>query len=201
MFGKGFSPFAAEWAASRRGAAFAAAYAGPFGWRGFGLGRMMGQGDLRLLALALIAEQPRHGYDIIKAIEEKTAGCYSPSPGIVYPTLTYLEEAEFATAEADGSKKRYRITDKGRAFLEENREAVAAILDRLSRAGERMARWREAFGQAESDQAGSAPLPRLVAAAIENLRETAADRLARDGECEPRIVEILARAAAELRKT
>src|SRR6202162_6685757 len=70
-------------------------------------GGMLATGDLRLIALALIAEQPRHGYEIIKVLEEKTAGWYSPSPGIVYPTLTYLEEAEFATAEADRSKERY----------------------------------------------------------------------------------------------
>src|SRR5262245_41277290 len=70
-----------------------------FGWRGghgmgsddMHVGRMLAQGDLRLLALALIAEQPRHGYEIIKVIEEKTGGWYSPSPGIVYPTLTYLD--------------------------------------------------------------------------------------------------------------
>ena len=111
-----------------------------------------------------------------------------------------MEEAEFATAEPEGSKKRYRITEKGRAFLEENREAVAAILARLSRAGERMARWREAFGQAESEEGRGEPLPRLVEAAIENLREAASRRLAADAESEPRIVEILARAAADLRK-
>src|SRR5215470_10900857 len=62
-------------------------------------GRMLAQGDLRLIALALIAEQPRHGYDIIKQLEEKTAGWYSPSPGIVYPTLTFLEEAGYVTAQ------------------------------------------------------------------------------------------------------
>src|SRR5215472_2191774 len=63
-------------------------------------GRMLAQGDLRLIALALIAEQPRHGYEIIKVLEEKTSGWYSPSPGIVYPTLTYLEEAGYVTAAA-----------------------------------------------------------------------------------------------------
>src|SRR5579871_5739675 len=66
--------------------------------------RMLAQGDLRLLALALIAEAPRHGYEIIKLIEEKTADWYSPSPGIVYPTLTYLEEAGYDNAASDGDK-------------------------------------------------------------------------------------------------
>ena len=67
--------------------------------------RMLAQGDLRLLALALIAEQPRHGYEIIKVLEDKTQGWYAPSPGVVYPTLTYLEEAGYVTAQADGAKK------------------------------------------------------------------------------------------------
>src|SRR5262245_50548304 len=74
--------------------------------------RMLAQGDLRLIALALIAEQPRHGYEIIKLFEEKTGDWYSPSPGIVYPTLTYLEEAGHVTASAEGSKKLYTITDR-----------------------------------------------------------------------------------------
>ena len=81
-------------------------------------GRMLAQGDLRLLALALIAEQPRHGYEIIKVLEEKTEGWYAPSPGIVYPTLTYLEEAGYVTAQADGAKRLYTITGEGRGYLE-----------------------------------------------------------------------------------
>src|SRR3954471_106447 len=68
-------------------------------------GRMLATGDLRLIALALIAEQPRHGYEIIKVLEDKTEGWYSPSPGIVYPTLTFLEEAGYVTAQTEGAKK------------------------------------------------------------------------------------------------
>src|SRR5262249_6399407 len=90
---------------------------GGFGWSGgrhgmgggdmIRAGRMLAQGDLRLIALALIAEEPRHGYEIIKVLEEKTAGWYAPSPGIVYPTLTYLEEVGYVTAQAEGAKKLY----------------------------------------------------------------------------------------------
>ena len=100
--------------------------------------RMLAQGDLRLIALALIAEAPRHGYEIIKLVEEKTADWYSPSPGIVYPTLTYLEEAGYVTACAEGSKKLYTITDEGRAYLEANRDLVDVVLDRLAALGERV---------------------------------------------------------------
>ena len=104
--------------------------------------RMLAQGDLRLIALALIAEAPRHGYEIIKLLEEKTADWYSPSPGIVYPTLTYLEEAGYVTAATEGSKKLYTITEEGSAYLKANREIVDAVLDRLSALGERVNRWR-----------------------------------------------------------
>src|SRR5262249_61092247 len=90
--------------------------------------------------LALIAEQPRHGYEIIKVLEDKTAGWYSPSPGIVYPTLTYLEEAGYVTAQAEGAKKLYTITHEGRAHLDENRDFVDAGLERLAFIGERRPR-------------------------------------------------------------
>ena len=161
-------------------------------------GRMLAQGDLRLIALALIAEQPRHGYEIIKVLEDKTAGWYSPSPGIVYPTLTYLEEAGYVTAEVEGAKKRYAITDEGRAHLEENRDFVDAVLERLALIGERVARMRRRFGGDDDERRG---MPPLVRAAIDNLREVAAKRLDDDVAAEAKVVEVLARAAAELKKT
>lgn len=157
-------------------------------------GRMLAQGDLRLLALALIAEQPRHGYEIIKVLEEKTEGWYAPSPGIVYPTLTYLEEAGYVTAQADGAKKLYTITDEGRAYLEQNRAFVDAVLERLDAVGERVRLRR-------GDDEEGARVPRLVRAALENLREVAADRLKGDADAEAKVVEVLARAAAELKKS
>ncbi|HKA80307.1 MAG TPA: PadR family transcriptional regulator [Xanthobacteraceae bacterium] len=162
-------------------------------------GRMLAQGDLRLIALALIAEQPRHGYEIIKVLEDKTAGWYSPSPGIVYPTLTYLEEAGYVTAQTEGAKKLYTITDEGRAHLEENRAFVDAVLERLSAIGERVSRMRRRFGNDDDDRRGPS-VPPLVRAALENLREVAAERLAGDSDAEAKVVEVLARAASELKK-
>ena len=123
--------------------------------------RMLAQGDLRLIALALIAEAPRHGYEIIKLVEEKTADWYSPSPGIVYPTLTYLEEAGYVTASTEGSKKLYTITDEGRAYLEANRDLVNVVLDRLAAFGERVSRWRRA---ARGEREDRRTLPPLVEA-------------------------------------
>jgi DNA-binding PadR family transcriptional regulator len=109
----------------------------------FRVGRMLASGDVRLVALYLIEQQPRHGYDLIKAIEERSNGVYSPSPGIVYPALTYLEEAGYVTSSAEGNKKLYTITDEGRTHLNENREAVASTLDFLARTGEQFNRFRE----------------------------------------------------------
>jgi DNA-binding PadR family transcriptional regulator len=161
-------------------------------------GRMLATGDLRLIALALIAEQPRHGYEIIKVLEEKTAGWYSPSPGIVYPTLTFLEEAGYVTAQAEGTKKLYTITDEGRAYLDQNRDFVDAVLDRLTAIGRKIARMRRRFGADEQDDRRG--LPPLVRAALENLREVAGERLDNDADAEAKLVEILARAAQELKK-
>jgi DNA-binding PadR family transcriptional regulator len=161
-------------------------------------GRMLATGDLRLIALALIAEQPRHGYEIIKVLEEKTEGWYSPSPGIVYPTLTYLEEAGYVTAQSEGAKKLYTITDEGRAHLDENRDFVDAVLERVTAVGEKIARMRRHLGSDERDHNS---LPQLVRAALENLREVAARRLETDAEAEAKVVDVLARAAQELRKT
>src|SRR6202158_3229989 len=86
---------------------FAAAFVhGPgLGGRGFFGGRKLGSGELQLVILALLEERPRHGYEIIKALEETSKGFYAPSPGMVYPALTYLEEVGYATVEAEGSKK------------------------------------------------------------------------------------------------
>src|SRR5271155_929118 len=131
--------------------------------------RMLAQGDLRLIALAFIAEAPRHGYEIIKLLEEKTADWYSPSPGIVYPTLTYLEEAGYVTASTEGSKKLYTITEEGRTYLQSNRELVDVVLDRLAAFGERGNRWRRA---ARGDREDRRNLTPLVEAALDHLRAT-----------------------------
>jgi DNA-binding PadR family transcriptional regulator len=189
-------------------------HGGGFGWGGrhggFGdmmrAGRMLAQGDLRLIALALIAEQPRHGYEIIKVLEDKTAGWYAPSPGIVYPTLTYLEDAGHVTAQAEGAKKLYAITDAGRAYLEENRDFVDAVMERLSTFGDRAKRVREHFerpeyegrrGRARDDDGPR--LTRMVRAALEDLREEAGKRLDADAADEARIIAILTEAVRRLR--
>jgi DNA-binding PadR family transcriptional regulator len=87
-----------------------------------------------MLVLHLINEQPRHGYEIIKAIEDLTGGAYAPSPGVVYPTLTLLEELGQVVSTADGTRKSFAITDAGRAALAENKTEVETILARIAKA-------------------------------------------------------------------
>lgn len=124
---------------------------GPFGWggsrggSGFPFGRMFRDGDLRLVALALIEREPRHGYEIIKALEERSAGFYSPSPGVVYPTLTYLEEAGYASSTSEGNKKVFAITEAGKTYLGENRDRAETLLEQLEAVGRRMSEAREWF--------------------------------------------------------
>lgn len=180
------------------------------------VGKMLASGDLRLVALYFLEQQPRHGYDLIKAVEDASSGVYSPSPGIVYPALTYLEEAGFATSLADGTKKVYAITDAGKAHLEDNREAVASTLELLARTGEQVHKFREfvradwPFGaKGENEEGPDAPawasedrpmqdvVPELDAArkAVKQ-----AIKKARHGtdDTQRRAAEILRKAAAEI---
>jgi DNA-binding PadR family transcriptional regulator len=124
-------------------------------------GRIFGHGGLRLVLLQFISDKPAHGYELIKAIEERMHGAYSPSPGVVYPTLTLLEELGHITATAEGARKRYGITEDGRAFLAASREAVDALMARMLEAGP------------------SGGRPPQVVRAIENLRLAVRMRLAR----------------------
>ncbi len=137
---------------------------GPFGknwswegdWDGSGRGRrgrrrMFEPGELRLVLLKLIADQPRHGYDLIRAIEEMTHGTYAPSPGVVYPTLTMLQDmGHIDEVKGEGSRKAFAATDEGRAYLAERAEEVEALLARLEDMG------------TDQRKAGGAPIKRAV---------------------------------------
>ena len=105
------------------------------GGRG-GRRRMFGSGELRLVLLKLIADEPRHGYDLIRAIEELTHGDYAPSPGVVYPTLTLLGDMGLIEEQpGEGSRKKFAVTDEGRRHLEENAQEVAMLIERLEEHG------------------------------------------------------------------
>ena len=108
---------------------------------GRGRKRMFEGGELRLVMLLLIEQEPRHGYDIIRDLEARTGGAYAPSAGVIYPTLTLLEETGLLAAQASGAKKLYALTEDGKAELDKNRaeaEAALARLEALRKRGEAM---------------------------------------------------------------
>ena len=159
------------------------------GFHGGRARRVFDQGDLRYVLLQLIADKPRHGYELIKAIEEKFGGMYSPSPGIIYPTLTLLEELGYARPEAEAAgRKLYSITDDGNAFLAANRPAVDAVFARMS----------------EVSQAyGGGPAPE-IRRAMQNLEAALTIRLGRGPLTQEQVravTTILDRAAGEVEQS
>ena len=206
-------------AMARRGWGWGGPRSGPGGpggpggdWGNFGdsfrIGRMMASGDLRLIALYFIEQQPRHGYDLIKAIEEKTGGIYVPSPGVIYPALTFLEEANYVTSTAEANKRLYTITDEGRAHLNDNRQGVETTLDYLGKIGEKAQHLRDRWEEAERRfrDAGTPPdrdmdgvIPDINDARRE-LKEAIKSARKSDPETQKRVAQILARAAEEVRR-
>ncbi|MBS1798579.1 MAG: PadR family transcriptional regulator [Acidobacteria bacterium] len=124
------------------------------GGRGPWGGRMFGSGDLRYVILQLISEKPSHGYEIIKSIQERLGGTYAPSPGVVYPMLTMLEEMGHIAGSAEGSRKQYTITEEGAKALAENKTMVDALFSRIENLRQEYARQR----------------PQQIERAVENLR-------------------------------
>lgn len=100
-----------------------------------GGGRLLDYGELRILVLAMISEQPRHGYELMRALEERSGGTYNPSPGVIYPTLAWLEDMRYTQVEAAGGRKSYRITPEGEAFYTSNRDMIGRLLSRLASSG------------------------------------------------------------------
>ena len=145
-------------------------------------GRLFDQGDLRWVILQMIADRPSHGYELIKSIEERAGGGYTPSPGVIYPTLTLLEDLGYiGPVDSAGQRKAFAITDEGRAALSANSASVQAIFERLDESARRT-------------RSGGAP---QIARAMQNLGMALSLRLQQDhseGEL-GRIVRIIDEAA------
>ena len=140
-------------------------WGGGGGWGRRGRRRVFDAGELRLVLLKLIADQPRHGYDLIRAIEELTHGSYAPSPGVVYPTLTMLQDMGLIEEQqTEGARKVFAVTQEGRAHLAENADDVAGLFERLDDLG------------SDRRKAGGAPIKRAVA----NLLSALWHRVTRD---------------------
>lgn len=169
---------------------------------GFPFGRFVGDGELRLIVLALLAEGPRHGYDLIRAMEDRSSGCYSPSPGVIYPTLTFLEEAGHASSAAEGNKKVFAITEAGQAYLAERREEADAILARIAWVGKRLSQARQWFERGQGDEPGrDRDIPDVLPELNEARRAVKEALLSKLGASAPeqrRVAELLRRAADEI---
>ena len=140
---------------------------------------------MKLVILRLLKEKPRHGYEIIKALEERMWGCYAPSPGVVYPTLQLLEDQGFVRGVETDGRKVYHITPDGEQFLEEHRGTLDEIFERLRETV------RDYAGGAMGDLNG----------AFARLATTVYKRAWRGGPGHPsikRVTDILNRAAAEV---
>lgn len=165
---------------------------GVFGFRMGGTkhrrrGPMFESGEVKFVILRLLKEKPSHGYELIKALEEKLAGCYSPSPGTVYPTLQMLEDQGYVRAVEENGKRVYHITPEGEAFLAANRSTVEDIFDRVRDtvrdvAGGAMGELHHAFAR------------------VASITYKRAWRWGSGHPAVPRIVEILKRTADEIEK-
>lgn len=164
---------------------------GRHGRHGGGRGRMFGPGELRLLLLLLLDEQDRHGYELIKAIEELAAGAYAPSPGVVYPTLQLLvDEVMITEVPGEGARKAFTMTEAGRAELAGKLEEAKAVVQRLGDFGKAR---QEAEGRA-----GSLPLRRAVANLMLALRHKASGGV--DEATAHQIADILDEAARKIER-
>lgn len=177
------------WRGRRCGEGHRSRRGGLRGWggrhgRGFG-GRMFGPGDLRLVLMALIEQQPRHGYELIKAVEELFGGAYAPSPGAVYPTLSLLEDqGQLASTADEGGKRVFSLTEAGQAWLDENRTAVDGVMARMRLAARMMS------GQLA---------PEVVREAMHTLRQAILTKPGDWSEAETgRVIEILMNAVREI---
>jgi len=172
--------------------------------------KMLSAEDLQLMLLALLQEGPRHGYDIIKSLQQHSSGLYTPSPGVVYPALTYLEEAGLAVSETEGNKRRYRITEAGAEHLSKNRASADELLSNLARLGQKMADLQREYQAEEiagqewgggSDESKSEW--REMKAQFHELRHefkhALYEKLHASLEEKRRVLEILRRAIAEIR--
>jgi DNA-binding PadR family transcriptional regulator len=181
-------------------------FAGFMGGAGLGgfdfrAGRKLASGDLQLVLLALLEAAPRHGYELMKALEERSGGFYAPSPGMIYPALTFLEELEYASVEAVGAKKLYAITQAGRAHLAENRAAADAMLKQLEFISGKMEWVRRAFAgddQGTEEEGHHGPGARDVWHARRELKAAIREKRGASLEEAQRIAAILKRAADEI---
>ncbi len=155
---------------------------------------MASAADLQLIIAGFLGEKPRHGYEIIKAVQERSNGYYTPSAGMVYPSLTYLEEIGYASVAADGARKLYSLTDAGKSHVAQNRERVTTLFSELTRVGQKMQRAQRAY-EAEGGALGGS-----LDAVRRDLKVALFDAFDAPAAEQSRVAEILSRALVEINK-
>jgi len=161
-------------------------------------GRKLSSDDLQLLLLALIADQPSHGYELIKALEQRSNGVYVPSPGMMYPALACMEDRDHVSIQLEGKRKCYALSDEGRTHLAANRERVDMMLAKLAAAAEKMRLMRSALDEGADEQAGGRRWTEAFAQARHALKRALQARAGASDAEQQRIAAILARATAEI---
>jgi len=164
-------------------------------------GRKFSAEDLQLMLLALLEEQSRHGYELIKEIETRTNGYYTPSPGVIYPALTYLEELDYTTVETHGNRKRYHLANAGRDYLDNQRERANRLLAGLRHVARKMAWMKQAWQndpEAQEEAVRASGWLREYVEAHHALREALFRRSDADETEQRRIIVILERATADI---
>ena len=176
---------------SRRGGGFG-------GGDDFSRGRKFSSDDLQLLLMALLMEAPRHGYELIKLLEERSNGFYTPSPGMVYPALTYLEEIGHASVVAEGNRKSYSLTPEGRAYFETHREQTDLMWAKLNFLGKKMGMVRRALAGEEAEESTSSHPLKEFMEARHRLKHQLFALGDASAEEQSRVAKILERASAEI---
>lgn len=177
-------------------------FGGPGGFGGFGDGDGFGRGrkftseDLQLMLLVLLADRPSHGYELIKALDARSNGFYSPSPGMVYPALTYLEELGYVSVTLEGNRKRYELSPEGRAHLDDTRERADLLLAKLTHFGRKMDLMRRAM--AGEDVTNASGMVRELIEARRDLKHALLRRTEVAPDEQRRIAAILVRATQEI---
>lgn len=168
--------------------------------RPFGMARKLSAADLQLLLLRLLDDKPSHGYELIKALQERSQGFYVPSPGVIYPALTRLQARGHAATLAVGQRKQYRLTEAGRRALDERRDDADTLITQFRRVGEQVRHLRRALAADSHDQDERAPSlesPQLTAARRE-LRAALGDKRRESDDEQLRVAGILRAAAARI---
>jgi DNA-binding PadR family transcriptional regulator len=161
-------------------------------------GRKLSSDDLQLLLLVLIAEQPSHGYELIRALDARSNGFYVPSPGMMYPALACMEDLGWVTIELEGTRKRYALSDEGRAHLDANRAHVDMLLARLQEAAQKMDLMRSALAEGEEGPRGRGAWTAELSDARHALKRALMTRAGAGADEQRRIAAILVRAAADI---